>query len=387
MFKVGVAEADITPAKKAFLAGFGLNRISEGVHDRLRIRCLILDNGKKAVVLIVADLIGLMRDFVLEVKSMIRRSMGIPSENVIICCTHTHSGPDTIGLWGPRPDISGVDEEYMRVLMKSFVRVVKGSLSNRKRAMIKHSRAWIDPIGIVKNARNPGLVDRYLAVLHIVDGQGNTLATLVNFACHPEVLDGKNKMITSDYPHFLRRFIEKKLGGLALFFNGPLGGMLTPDVKERSFGEAKRVGESIGTRVLEAIHSEREVKGETIEVRRAKVRIPLENRRFYEAWKRGVLKRRLENCYIITEVALIEIGDEVSLIALPGEPLPRLGMELRSVMYGKSRFILCLADDEIGYIIPDDLWNPRAYEESMSVGPSAASKIMEAAERLIEDQV
>jgi len=41
----------------------------------------------------------------------------------------------------------------------------------------------------------------------------------------------------------------------------------------------------------------------------------------------------------------------------------------------RYKFFASLANDELGYIIPEDQWDSSKYEESMSVGPDMAPTI------------
>jgi hypothetical protein len=101
-----------------------------------------------------------------------------------------------------------------------------------------------------------------------------------------------------------------------------------------------------------------------------------------------------------SEVAAIKIGP-VSLVTVPGEIYPEIvngGVEapeendynidpvevpaVREMMPGKYKFVLGLANDEIGYIIPKSQWDVKApfgygrdkapYGEENSLGPDTA---------------
>ena len=60
-----------------------------------------------------------------DIREVVSRIQGNFVNNIIISSTHTHSGPDTIGLWGPGlpffPLSSGLDENYMRFLYDKIV--------------------------------------------------------------------------------------------------------------------------------------------------------------------------------------------------------------------------------------------------------------------------
>lgn len=384
MFKAGASRVDVTPSNRVYLAGFSLDRPSVGVHDKLYASTVAVQSEDNYLVLVSIDLIGLFKDFLDTVRKEAVEAYGLKPEEIIFCCTHTHSGPDTIGLWGPDRHTTGVDEEYMELLRHRLIESIGKALGNMTRVRATYSWVWVEPKGIVKNTRNPGLVDRYLSTLRLHSESEGTVATIVNFACHPEVLSDENKLITSDYVHYLRSRLEEKIGGVTVFVNGPLGGMLTPDVEARSFDEAERIGEELARWTLESLVNEREIKNETIWVKRREFTLPVENPKFLEAEKIGVLERSFIKGRIKTEVVAASVG-EVTVLTIPGEALPRIGMEVRGALDGKCKILACLGNDEIGYIIPVDNWTYSRYEETMSLGPSTASTIQEEIKGIIQE--
>jgi len=382
LFEAGASRVDITPSGRVFLAGFSPNRPSEGVHDKLYVSAVAVRLGDSHIVLASVDLLGLFKEFLDPARRTAAKAHGLRPEEIIFCCTHTHSGPDTLGLWGPDEYTTGVDEEYMERLGYQLVEAVDKAVGNMVRVKAKYSWTWVEPKGIVRNGRNPGLVDRYLSTLRFYSEAGRTVATVVNFACHPEVLTNDNKLITSDYVHYLRLKLEKEIGGTTVFINGPLGGMLTPDVKARSFEEAERVGGELAKGVLDSMRHEKEIREERIWLARREFGLPVENSKFITASKRGVLKRSFVNGQVLTEVNLARIG-EVTIATIPGEALPRVGMEVRGVLDGQCKVVAGLGNDELGYIIPADNWMPGKYEESMSLGPRTAPTIQEELRKLL----
>src|SRR4051794_15181433 len=98
--KAGAAAVKITPSldRTVYIAGYDNNRVAESIHDDLWARALVLDDGKTRMAFVSCDLIGLSNFRIRQFRSAVR---SVPSENVLIACTHVHSGPDTLGLWGP----------------------------------------------------------------------------------------------------------------------------------------------------------------------------------------------------------------------------------------------------------------------------------------------
>src|SRR5215472_1636598 len=113
--RAGAAKTVVTPdvhRKKIYMAGFGHNRIATGVHDDLYVRCLALQAGGQILVVCSVDVIGLFYDDVLKIREQVKVQAPEVS-HLIVAATHVHEGPDTLGLWGPDPLHSGIDENYL----------------------------------------------------------------------------------------------------------------------------------------------------------------------------------------------------------------------------------------------------------------------------------
>ena len=247
--RVGYAQNVITPSldRPVFLAGFGNDRRATSVHDDLTVRALAIQTDQTTLVLAALDLIGLFTPDVDAVRETLKVSetFRVLNPHVIIASTHTHHGPDTAGLWGPDMNTSGVDAAYMSATREKIAQTILAALENLKPCEGMKATSVRVP-GLVKNARNPEIMDDELTLLQFV-GQIANLAyvTLANFPCHPEVLWEHNPHITADYVHYLREEVEKQTGAPCIFFSGALGGMMTPDVKDHSFEEAEFMGRKL----------------------------------------------------------------------------------------------------------------------------------------------
>ncbi len=99
VLRAGVVRALITPEKGLYLIGFA-DRAggAEGVHDDLTATTLVLDDGNEKAVIVALDLLVMHPDTVERVKKEISAKLGIPGSNILLCCSHTHSGPPG---WAP----------------------------------------------------------------------------------------------------------------------------------------------------------------------------------------------------------------------------------------------------------------------------------------------
>ena len=379
----GAAKAPITPPadmQPVWLAGLGDgNRPSEGVHDELYARALALRSGDTTVGLVALDVIGYLQHDGRAVREEIK---GIPPENIVIAATHQHSGPDTIGLWGPSALQSGVKPEHMEFVRQRAIEALSEALDASVPATLRLGAADV-PDGVSKNIRDPDVLDRSVTVAHLeaADG-GNSIATLVNFACHPEVLWYESRLITADFPGYLCDRLEERLGGVGLFFNGALGGMVTADVAEPSFEEAERIGCAIADTALTALEEGEIVQASQLRARHARVAIPPENELLQIAVAMGIIKTDLTDAGDLhAEVHLMNIGP-AQIATFPGEPFPAIGLSVKQAMSADYKLVFGLANDELGYMMyPEHYGDEKYVLEKRSCVSSQAGPLCEGALR------
>jgi len=95
--RVGVAKVNITPAVGTELCGhFRSNLKSTGVHSNLYAKAMLLDDGENKAALVACDLLGVASTLVASTRERITELTGIEGRNVMISCTHTHSGPGSM---------------------------------------------------------------------------------------------------------------------------------------------------------------------------------------------------------------------------------------------------------------------------------------------------
>lgn len=372
---------EITPTRAVYLAGYGENRRSTGVHDPLWARSLVLRSGGETFALVECDLLGVTRWNVRKIRERVR---SVRPERVIVGVTHTHSGPDTYGQWGPQPGVSGVDHEWLNATLSAIAGLIDRTVAALEPASIRFATATNVP-GCSKNIRDASLIDRDLAALQVVGRAGKTITTLVNFACHPEILD--NHQITSDFPHWLRRRMEERMGGVSIYANGAQGGMITADVrnegtfaKGEAWPEAERIGSFLADAALGALAHAPLVANPRIAFSSRTIRVPLENAGFRALIAAGIFPQEmLVGDDIETEVARFTVGP-AEFVTFPGEALPAIGMAVKSRMAGSPRFELGLTCDALGYILqPDDFGKPLYhYETSVSVGKEMGARVTDA---------
>jgi putative sterol carrier protein len=388
--QAGAAANKITPTKQVYLAGYASNRPNTGgVHDDIWARAVVVQVGQERVAIVVCDLLGLLRD---DVQKIRQRVKSVPPNRVMVLCTHVHSAPDTIGLWGPTRAQSGRDNEYVNFVIETVAKTIDEAASKLQPATVGFAKTNIE--GVAYNYRIEKILDTEAAVMQFRSkADGKVIATLTNFACHPEVLN--NDQLTADFCHWYYQMVESKVGGVAIFANGALGGMISPAAnpdpnvpKGRDWARAERYGTTIANKALEAIANARFTDAVQLEHREATYTVPMENEGFRAAIAAGVIPAgaSLNGDRITTESHLIRLGDAV-MFTMPGEVQPNIGILLKRLLapYGDPVFLFGLANDELGYILSleDYYLDLYSYERSMSVGSEIGPAMVQAARQMM----
>ncbi|RFC45470.1 MAG: hypothetical protein DVB28_000526 [Verrucomicrobia bacterium] len=135
-FQAGAATSNITPEIGGDIVGGFVPLPSTDIHDELQARCLVLDDGKAKVALVVCDLLGMHRSLCVEAKRLIQDATGIPASHVLISATHTHSAVNALGerVRGYRSDQPLTD--YQVFVARRISDGVRRAISNLREAEI-----------------------------------------------------------------------------------------------------------------------------------------------------------------------------------------------------------------------------------------------------------
>jgi hypothetical protein len=94
----GLATVDITPPVGWRMYGSYREQFAGSVHDPLYAKAIVLEQGNERAAFVVCDVCYISRRFSERVRERASDLTGIPASKIIVCATHTHSGPDYDGL-------------------------------------------------------------------------------------------------------------------------------------------------------------------------------------------------------------------------------------------------------------------------------------------------
>ncbi|MCD6232437.1 neutral/alkaline non-lysosomal ceramidase N-terminal domain-containing protein [Candidatus Aerophobetes bacterium] len=373
--QAGIAKVNITPPVGVYLTGFGnRKKPSMGVKLPLKAKCLLLKDEKEKVALISADLIGLGRRVVKEVRSLVKEKTGI--ENLVILCTHTHAGPETSNLINMAPP----DEAYLNILPRTLAGSVLWASQNMKEVKVGCGRGRADGLTFNRRQKTFTPVDEEVNVLKI-KGE-DLLVHLINYTCHAVVSGPQNLLIYSDYPGETQRYAEEYLGGIAIFTNGCCGNIDPICYYYKwgggTFAESERMGKIIAAEALK-ISLNTEVSPGKLLFKRKEVKLPLRWPSLKEAeklcreardyanrhkgyaqnvvkWSEDIFKKVKEKetpPFLLSEISLLSLND-IALIFLPGEIYVQIGQKIKKESPFSYTLISGYTDEIVGYIASED---------------------------------
>lgn len=353
---------------RVFVAGFQGNRLATGVRganeglvgegDGIDVRVLVLDQGDVRVAVLAVDTVGIFRPDVTRIRSAFDEA-GAEVDAVIVHALHNHEGPDTMGLWGEGPLMSGYDSSAYGAQWRAAALDATLDAIARLEPVTAIRTGSIDsslaqPGGatnLIRDSRDPWVVDPTVSVLSLQGGGPEPIVTLVNYGCHPETLGSGNTLLTADFVHAMRRSIEQGsqwrrapgregIGGTAIVINGAVGGMMTtlgvevtnPDgdtFSAPSFDKADSIGQLLGEAALDALDGASELVDPKLRVMGNTFELPVENTLYVFGFNAGVIERDVlidDNPQrIVSEMMLVELGP-LRMLTIPGELLPEIAI-------------------------------------------------------------
>ncbi|WP_276389597.1 neutral/alkaline non-lysosomal ceramidase N-terminal domain-containing protein [Eudoraea chungangensis] len=391
-YKVGVSQISINPEIGSFIAGDRQNRKFTGIHDSLFVKAIVVSDSISSIALITFDCIGMLYPVLEDIRDVVSKK--IPSSEfdvsrIVMTSTHTHSGPDVVGIWGPDQLTTGVDSLYMAKVVSASADAIMEAWTNQTKAKGYYAESvfgedWVYNISDSLN------LDRSLKVIQFKDEKNNSLATLTNFACHPTFMDGTNSEVSADYVAGLYTTLDTNIGGVNFFLQGAIGGWVQPEYETKTFENALYRGSELGNDVLKMLNAPKTLNSTGLNFSSKKIRLPVSNEGFQQLTSLGVIKRDMK-AGVLTEIALFGIG-EALFVTHPGETTPTHSLDSKKLMKTEGpKFILGLGMDALGYILTPEFFEkePRVkhsnYLKSMSIDPQAGPLILQTIEELSQN--
>ena len=397
---VGAAKRILTPNPLLPISG-GIgtpNPVKENKGD-LFVRAMVIEKGETIFAIVSVDFLGWTSILGNRSRALIK---GIPPENILIGATHTHSAPDPYGF----PDMNGktfADIKYLDGCVQQIADAINEAIANKQPASLKI--AMDEAVGkIAYNYYAPALYDPRCGVIQALATSGlrmgQPIVTLVNYAVHPEVLGNKQGILSPDLCGPLYSKIEKETGGMALFMNGAIGGMVTADTRleygkegqgqkeDNSWEECIRIGELLASESLRIIQKAPVLDNPAVFIASRPLTFPVESDIMrYIIQKSSMKYESFADNKVTTQLNLINIGP-AQILTVPGEAMPNVGYYVKRNMNTTMPFLFGLTNDAFGYMLAKvDYQSFKRYEyvTRTSLGEMTAEIYMEQALKLVKE--
>ena len=408
--RAGAAQVDITPPLGSLIGVDFLRHYARFIHDSLYAKALVLEKQGYPLALVVVDICIMPSDLMTDIKERVQQATGIPPEQVMLSCTHTHGAGDVAGLLGGAVDIAYrtllpdriVDAVLQAQQRLRPARVASGAVAVPehvlcRRYVMKEGYVACNPItgaaDLVKTnpagaesyiERPAAPVDPNLGFLAVKGTDDRWIAVLGNYGLH-YVGDWDVDTITADYYGEFARQIRQKLTagddfvGMMTYSTGGdinIWDFVRPGrYPNRYFAKTKLIAHDLSERVAQALEQvawqdaslavayqevELSVRKPSDEDLRAATRTLMENDLTYlEVDEHGMQVLYAREQLLLNEypdihtaaVQAIRIGDLV-IGASGGELFAETGRRLKDQLAGLSYFTVCLANTYDGYVPP-----------------------------------
>jgi hypothetical protein len=412
--KGGCAKVNITPPLGIPLIG-SYGKPSDAILDELYAKALVLDDGTNTVAIVSADLLYTPLEEITDpVRKIIIEKTGMDGQDILICGTHTHSGPEVFSKSKLRPDKrideSTIDRAYLQTLINKIagtvliahesMHPVKIGAAKGKLAEIVFNRRPIDKSGKVKmtfslpagvgatrkiavdgegyttvafnipdgeGRLDFGPVDPEVSVLRVEDSDGTIVGSLVNFGCHPVcIYPHASTAVSADYPGHTTGIVEQAEGGICLFTLG-LAGNAVPF--ERGLRPREQIGAALAGEALRRLQFVPTSDDVTLKTSRRKIVLATKKASSADA----------DSDPVTTEIQALKFGD-IYVLGLPGEVLIEVGLEIKSRAEIEKLIVVTIANDSIGYVC-----HSKAYDEGGYEPVSGTNLARGAGETLVEE--
>lgn len=369
-FEAGAAKRNITPDPLLpITGGMGPTTPAKSRQGELTTRALVVRAAGETVAIVSVDLLGFPGVLGDRARAKVPR---LKPEQILIGATHTHSAPDTYAF----PDGKGGHTgslEYMQFVSDQVAAVVNEALDRLRPAELRVATGEVKG-RIAYNYYAPDLYDRRAGVIQVRGLDAQPIATLVNFAVHPEVLGSAQGILSPDLCGPFYEQIEQAGGGLALFLNGAQGGMITADNRNleagprdaaraywtdsRTWAECQRIGGLLASESLRLIAPAAWQRSAAVRNLARDVRFPVEVPEMWMVVQHSPLKYPFNAAdrSIQVRMNLVQLGP-ARILTIPGEALPNIGFYLKRKMQAEHPFLFGLTNDAFGYILTKEDFN------------------------------
>lgn len=383
--KANVAEVILTPPLEIgyTLGGYGarMSKPAKGVHDDIKAKALIMQQGGIKYALVTLDILGLPPNVKPQVIERLNNDEWT-EENIMFLPSHSHTSLEMFALNDKNifgmPQIGIFQPELLEYVVKTISELILLADKDLQEVKIGTERKIIE--GMNRNRRGEPFLDSYLTVTRIDYVNDSPMTALVNWTGHPTLMDEDDMWVSGGWPGYLQRELEAWIGhdAIAMYYNGAEGDQSVIGKNAGShYEKAENYGRDLAVKALGIYNNIRPEK--SVEFKYNFKIIELPERKAHPGFmETGGEEYGLneENIQVLlnqvfpekTSIGVCKIGD-LLIIGIPGEMTAELGLEIKNKLNAKGvkyPVIGGLANQWISYIMSEEAYDKSGYEASVS---------------------
>lgn len=392
-WRVGLAAAQITPEEPIRMCGYaGRTDPSQGVVADLYAKAMAIEDaeGHRAL-LITADLIGFSAELAETVCRWIHDATGLERSQILLNPSHTHTGP-VVGIIPARRSPFTENQRkaisrYTKKLQDQLVRLAADAVAELSPARLRFGTGTAEFVmnrrertdrGVRLGVNPEGYRDTNVPVLRVDSPEGKLRAVVFGCACHNTTCTGRELRISGDYAGFAQADVQQRHPGVQAMFVLGCGGDANPHPRG-SVEIAKQHGRSLGAEVCRVLEGELTEIAGPLRTELAWPELPLQPvpaREELEKMAEGPrylafnAKRMLETLdaggkppsRYKAPVALWQFGDDLTLVALPGETLSAYVPLTQDALGPQRLWVAGYSNDVFGYLPSAKVLEEGGYE-------------------------
>lgn len=388
-FRAGIAVRVVTPDPLLpVVGGIGPSHPVTRKEGDLTVRALVFEQGTTRVAIVSSDFLGFPAVLGNKVRAAVK---AIPGQNILIGATHTHSAPDCYGF----PDGKGgtsSDPKYLELVCRRMTEAIDEAFEKLQPAALKIATGTAKG-KIAFNYYADHLYDPRCNVIQAIDRSGKPIATLVNYAIHPEVLGSDVGICSPDLVGPLYDEIASKDGGTGIFMNSAQGGMVTADNRRengnaaRTWEECRRIGTLLADEALRIVKDTPARTDPKLFCAARALSLPVDSHDMRALMKQMPGFTSASSDSVTTQLNVVDVGN-AQILTIPGEALPNIGYYLKRKMHGEHNLLFGLTNDAFGYILTRedfDSFERYAYVTRTSLGERTGTILVDEALKFVND--
>ena len=258
-FQAGIGRVVITPPLTAPHASWGaqVHVLPDGVDADLWATVLVVEDGATRAAWVDLDLVVITREQTAAIQARVAEVLGIPPGHVRVTVTHNHAGPPP-NTWNWTSEGQAALDAYYAQLPEYAAGAARAALHTMQSAQVGaglgQSRVAVNRRETAPGGRTitgvnfAGPIDPDVLVTRIDTTAGAPLAVIVGYTMHPTTMGPSNRVVSPDWPGYLKRTVESLTGATCIFAQGAAGDVGPgPDGFTDDLRVIRRLGTAVGS--------------------------------------------------------------------------------------------------------------------------------------------